>query len=67
MGYIYNSYLLIIEVNHLITYYIQELSIVTHHYDCMFTLITVVLQPQHCVQVQMIGGFIEQEDVGFDE
>ena len=46
---------------------IEEVTVVAHHEDALLQRAQVLLQPLHGVQVEVVGGLVEQQVVGMAE
>jgi len=59
--------LLVFHQQHGSTHVLQELTIVRHQEERTFVTTESVFQPQHGREIEMVGGFVEKQEVGFDE
>src|SRR5690625_1307717 len=53
------------QLENLVTDSVQEISVVSHHEDRFSRLKQVIFQPLDHLYVQMVGGFVQQKQIGF--
>ena len=57
----------LIKMNDICANIIQERLVVRHNQEGLLPVLEVVVQPDDCIQVQMVCWFVEHEQCGFDE
>lgn len=55
------------KMNNFIASHVQKLSGVRHDNNCTFAVANIVLEPHDSVQIQVIGWFVQQKNLRFDE
>ena len=54
-----------LEVQDVIDHLVQKVALVTDHYQCCGIGLEEILQPERRFQIEVVGRFVQQQDVGF--
>ena len=55
----------VVQLQNQVTHLVQEITVVCHHQQCFVPSCQITLQPFNHLQVEMVRGLIENQQVGF--